>query len=233
MNQLELLWEYQLSDVEVYNMNRTIKRSPRRLKLLKLRDSLKDLQHSLKEIEDEVLAMMDRTDALKDAISLVEDQLRQLQARVQETPAEGSEDARGYIDEAQRLVDNLDEYDQEIRRIRKNAADRDRRQRDIKLRAVLSKQEFDELRVEYEEEYREKSAVLERLTALAEEKRKDIDQTYIDKYNAIKQHCMPPIARMTDGQCGGCNMAFPSSVLLDIRAGKIVECETCGRMILG
>ena len=72
MGQLELLWEYQQSDVEVYNLNRLIKRSPKRMKLLKLRDSLKEQQALLKSIEDEVLAMVDRSDALKDAVSLME-----------------------------------------------------------------------------------------------------------------------------------------------------------------
>ena len=98
MGQLELLWEYQQSDVEVYNLNRLIKRSPNRLRLLKLRESLKEQQGMLKGIEDEVLALVDRTDALKDAVSMMEDQLRQLQARIQENPASSSVDVQGYME---------------------------------------------------------------------------------------------------------------------------------------
>ncbi len=233
MGQLELLWEYQQSDVEVYNLNRLIKRSPKRMKLLKLRDSLKEQQALLKSIEDEVLAMVDRSDALKDAVSLMEDQLKQLQGRIQENPAASSMDVQGYMDEAARIAGSLDEYDQEIRNIRRSATERDKRQRDIKVRAIRSKQEFDDLRVEYEIEYKEKAEELERLRAIAKSKMEGIDPEYLERYEAIKQRCMPPMAKIVDGQCGGCNMGFPSSVLRDIKSGRPVECETCGRLIVG
>ena len=70
MNQLELLWQYQQADIEADNLETQIRRSPKRQKLVKLRDSFQDLQKNLKQVEDEVLAMLDRMDALKDAISL-------------------------------------------------------------------------------------------------------------------------------------------------------------------
>lgn len=233
MGQLELLWEYQQCDTEVYNLNRIIKRSPKRLKLLKLRDSLKELQGLLKSIEDEVLAMVDRSDALKDAVALMEEQLKQLQSRIQENPAAGSSDVQSFMDETARIAGTLDEYDLEIRNIRRSATEREKRQHDIKVRAIRSKQEFDELRVEYESEYKEKAEELERLTAIAKSKMEGIEPEYLERYEAIKQRCMPPMAKVADGQCGGCNMAFPSSVLRDIKSGKPVECETCGRLIVG
>ena len=116
---------------------------------------------------------------------------------------------------------------------RKSATDRDRRQRDAKLRAIKSKEEFDALRVEYDLEYKEKSQLLDQLRKKAEEKKKGIDPAYLARYSAIKEHSSPPMAKLVDGQCGGCNMSFPSSVLHKIRAGQQIECETCGRLILG
>ena len=123
--------------------------------------------------------------------------------------------------DTQRLVNDLNEYDQETRRIRKDAADRDKKQRDIKRLAVKIKTEFDALREEYNTEYQQKAKELESLQAIAD-----------DKYNAVKQHSVPPMAKLVNDRCGGCNMSFPSSVLHAIKAGKDVECETCGRMIL-
>ena len=66
----------------------------------------------------------------------------------------------------------------------------------------------------------------------AKEKMAGIEPQYIEKYNTIKQQCTPPIAKLQNGQCGGCNMSFPSSVLSSIKNGKLVECETCGRMVI-
>ncbi|MHC1785480.1 MAG: zinc ribbon domain-containing protein [Christensenellales bacterium] len=233
MNQLELLWEYQQADVEVDNLEQSIKRSPKRQKLVKLRESYQELQTSLKDIEDEIVAMVDRIDALKDAINATEDQVKQLQGRIQDEPASGSEGIRAYMDEALRLSGKLTDFDQETRRIRKNAADRDRKQRDVKTRLVSAKEEFIPLRDEYDAEYKDSMADVERLRAIAKEKQKGIEPEYLEKYKTIKRHSIPPMAKLQNGQCGGCNMSFPSSVLHSIKSGKAVECENCGRMIIG
>jgi predicted nucleic acid-binding Zn-ribbon protein len=233
MSQLDLLWDYQTADNEADMLALSIKQSPKRQKLLKLRDYIKDQQDGLRTIESEVMAMSDRMDALKDAISLADDQLKLLQKRIQEEQPSGSQQIGEFIAEANRLTATLTDYDQEIRHVRKSATDRDRRQRDAKLRAIKSKEEFDALRVEYDLEYKEKSQLLEQLRKKAEEKKQGIEPEYLAKYTAIKQHCTPPMAKLVDGQCGGCNMSFPSSVLHKIRAGQQVECETCGRLILG
>lgn len=232
MNQLELLWEYQQADVEVDNLELSIRRSPKRQKLIKLRESYQDLQKSLKEIEEEIGAMVDRIDALKDAINTTEEQVKQLQSRIQDEPAADSTTVRAFISEAQRLAAKLSDYEQETRRIRKNAADRDRKQRDVKIRLVSAKEEFVPLRDEYDAEYKDKLEEVEKLRTAAKDKLKGIEPEYLQKYETIKQHSVPPIARLLNGQCGGCNMSFPSSVLHSIKSGKPIECENCGRMII-
>lgn len=233
MTQLDMLWEYQLADTEADALAHAIKQSPKRQKLLKLRDYIRDQQESLKTLEGEIAAMTDRMDALKDAIALADEQLKSLQKRIQDEPATNSQEMGVFIAEAEQLFTTLNDFDSEVRRVRKNASDRDRRQRDIKLRAIKSKEEFDQLRVEYDQEYKEKSEVLDQMRAVAEEKKKGIEPAYLARYNTIKQHCTPPMAKLINGQCGGCNMGFPSSVLASIRSGKQVECETCGRLIIG
>lgn len=233
MTQLDLLWAYQQADTEADQLAHSIRLSPKRQRLLKLRDYIKDQQESLKTLENEVMAMSDRMDALKDAISLADDQLKGLQKRVQEHPPQGSVQSSQYIAEAQQISQTLHDFDQETKRVRQNVQDRDRRQRDIKLRALKSKEEFDVLRIEYDLEFKEKSEVLDRLRATAEEKKQGISAEYLARYSAIKQHCTPPMAKVVNGQCGGCNMGFPSSVMATIKAGQQVECENCGRLIIG
>lgn len=233
MTQLDLLWDYQQADTEADAMAHAIRQSPKRLRLLKLRDYIKEQQESLKTLESEVLAMVDRMDVLKEAISLADDQLKALQKRVQEEPPTNSQEIAAYIAQTDSLSTTLSDYDVEVRRVSKSASDRDRRQRDIKLRAIKSKEEFDALREEYDQEYKDKSEVLERLRAAADEKKKGIQPEYLARYNAIKQHSTPPMAKLVNEQCGGCNMGFPSSDLAAIRSGKQVECETCGRLIIG
>ena len=65
------------------------------------------------------------------------------------------------------------------------------------------------------------------------EKAKDIDPTLMERYQTIKKHCIPPVAKLVNGQCGGCYMSLPQVTLRNLKAGvKVIECESCGRMIV-
>ena len=54
----------------------------------------------------------------------------------------------------------------------------------------------------------------------------------LEEYETIKKHISPPVARLIHGQCSGCNTSLPSAILSKIKGGTLVECETCGRMII-
>ena len=232
MDQLHLLWEYQQADVEADKMEASIKRSPTRQKLVKYRDYLLEQQNVIKRIESEVGAMADRLEALKDAISMTEDQLKALQARLESNPPTDSESIQRYLADARRFQNNIVAYEQEIKRIRKDAGDRERLQHDVKVRAAKAKGEFDKLKVTYDEEYKAKSADLDALKAAVEEKAKPIEPEYMERYRTIKRHSVPPLAKLFGDQCGGCNMSLPSAVSRKVKAGELVECETCGRLLI-
>lgn len=232
MDQLHLLWEYQLADVEADKMEASIKRSPTRQKLVKYRDYLVEQQNVMKHIEGEVFTMADRLDALKDAIQMAEEQLHSLQAKLEQEAPTTSEGLQPYLSDVKRFTNNLNAYEQEIKRIRKDASDRERQQHDVKVRAAKAKAEFDKLKAAYDEEYKGKSKELETLRAAAAEKAKPVEPEFMERYKTIKQHSVPPLARLYGDQCGGCNMALPSAVSRKIKSGELVECETCGRLLI-
>ncbi len=230
--QLQLLWEYQKADVDVDKMEASIKRSPTRQKLLKYRDYYMEQQTALKHIESEVANMADRLEALKDAIRMTDEQLHSLQAKLDNDPPANSEALQQFLNDARRFQSNLNAYEQEVRRIRKDAGDRERQQHDVKVRAAKARAEFDKLKVVYDDEKKEKDADLDKLRAIAAEKAKDIAPDFMERYRTIKKHSVPPLARLIGDQCGGCNMGLPSSVSRRVKAGELVECETCGRLLL-
>ena len=232
MDQIQLLWAYQQADVEVSRMENSIKRSPNRQKLVKYRDYLVSQQNVMKRIEGEVSAMADRLEVLKDAVSMTEDQYRALKQKMENEPAENAETVQQYMNEAKRFLNNLTAYEQEIKRIRKDAADRERLQHDVKVRAAKAKAEFDKLKVAYDAEFKEKSVELEELKKKAAELAKPIEPAYMEKYENIKRHSFPPLAKLNNDQCTGCNMSLPSAVTRKIQAGEMIECETCGRLLI-
>lgn len=232
MDQLHLLWDYQQADMEADKMEASIKRSPTRQKLVKYRDYLLEQQNVMKRITGEVAAMADRLEALKDAVAMTENQLKSLQTKIENDPPQDSESTQQFIADVRRFQNNLTTYEQEIRRIRKDAGDRERLQHDVKVRAAKAKGEFDKLKVDYDAEYQEKSKELTALKAMAAEKAKGIEQDLMDRYQNIKRRSVPPLAQLYGDQCGGCNMSLPSAVSRKIKAGELVECETCGRLLI-
>jgi predicted nucleic acid-binding Zn-ribbon protein len=232
MSQLEQLWDYQLADVEADNAKRELAQSPQRRRLLQLRDNIKEQQDFLQMIDDERAAMLDRLTVLKEVVALSENQLRQFHGKVTSSPAQSVEEAQTYVEEMQALIDSLNEADKEIRRIHQSAEERDRRHREVLLNAVKLKTEFDEQRESYNAEYKERAKKIQELEAIVKAKEKNIDPKLLAKYNHVKEHAVPPMAKLVDNRCSGCNMSFPSSVLRAIQAGEQTECETCGRMII-
>ena len=102
----------------------------------------------------------------------------------------------------------------------------------MRLEAAKAKQTFDQLKASYDTESQAKKVELETQKAKVKEMAASVDATLMETYLSIKKPITPPIARLAHGQCSGCNTAIPSAVLSKIRNGSMVECETCGRIII-
>ena len=232
MDQLHLLWEYQKADVEVDKLEASIKRSPLRQKLRKYQDYYEEQKTAMKRIENEVAAMQDRLEALKDAMKMTDEQLHSLHSKMENDPPKSSQEVQQFLNDARRFQNNLTAYEQEIKKIRKDASDRERQSHDVNVRAAKAKNEFLKLKPSYDEEKEEKEKELNALRAVAAEKAKPIEHEFMERYKDIKKHSVPPLAALYGDQCGGCNMSLPSSVARKVKSGELVECETCGRLLI-
>lgn len=231
--QLELMWQYQQEDMKADRIATEIKRSPTRQKLEKSRAFVIDQQKQYKQIEEQVAVMADRKDAIRDAIARCEEQIAAIAARFEENPPEDEESARAMLAEANRHRSTISSYEQEMRRMVKESGEHAQKQRSIRHEAAKVKVEFDQLKVVYDKEVQEQKTALNTQRSVAQQKAAGIDAELMDEYNTIKKHIMPPMARLVGNQCSGCNTAQPSSLLSRIKSGsEIVECETCGRMII-
>ena len=71
------------------------------------------------------------------------------------------------------------------------------------------------------------------LRKAAEAKAEGIPEELMAVYVSVKKQISPPMARLVNGQCSGCNTSQPSAALRKIDAGgELVECETCGRILI-
>ncbi len=235
MNQqeLELLWAYQQEDMAADRIASEIRRSPTRQKLEKDRDFIMEQQKRFKQIEEQIAVLADRVDAIKDAIVRYEEQIKNVTARFEAEPPADLDAARSMIAEITKHRETISSYEQEMRRIVKDTNDYDSKQRNIRHEAAKTKQEFDQLKVVYDKELKEKKTALDAQRAVADSKKTGIPASLLEEYNVVKKHIAPPMSRLVGDQCSGCNTSQPSAVLRRIKSGtEIVECETCGRMII-
>ena len=232
MEKFEALWAYQAEDIKADNIANEIKRSPTRQKLEKARDFILDRQKKYKQIEEDVSAMVDRKDIIAQAVDRAREQLQVLQTRYENEALSTPEEVKALLSEVSRCRDTIRQYEAEISRIVKETDSNDKLQRSVRLEAANAKKAFDQLKADYEEESKSKKGELDAQRARARELMDQVDPALLEEYETIKKHISPPVARLTHGQCSGCNTSLPSATLSKIKNGALIECETCGRMII-
>lgn len=230
--QLEKLWQFMQVDMEADKFEAKIRQSEKRQKLLKQRNFLMDQQNNMKKLESDVAAMSDRLEAVRDDAERLQKVLTGLMEELESNPPTSEEEANARMEPVQKLMDNLTRYEQELSKMRKDAEVKDRQKREIRVRAAKTKQEFDQLKQEYDVEFKQDTTTLKEMRARTEQESRKIDPQMLEKYRTIKQHCTPPMAKLIDGQCSGCFMSLPSATLLAIKEeGKLVTCDNCGRIL--
>ena len=232
MEKYEALWAYQTEDMKADAIANAIKRSPTRQKLEKARDFILDRQKKYKQIEEDVAAMVDRKDVIAQAVDHAREQLQVLQNRDETEALDTPEEVKALLSEVSKCRDTIRQYEAEISRIVKETDANDKLQRSVRLEAANAKKAFDQLKADYEEESKSKKVELDAQRAKAKEMMDQVDPKLLEEYEIIKRHISPPVARLTYGQCAGCNTSLPSATLSKIKNGALVECETCGRMII-
>ena len=233
MEQYELLWQYQQVDMELDQYEKEMRNNSNRKELLKHRDFLLEQQNVLKKIETDVEVMADRMAALADEIKRLSGSVAEATANLENNRPENLEDVKKQMASLQKLVATLSRYEAELAKMRKDSEARDRQQREVRVRAAKARAEFDRIKVIYDEEYRVAVVKLEELKQKVAKEAKGIDADLLEKYKAIKRHAMPPITRLHEDRCGGCNMQLSAADKDRVRTGvPYVECENCGRIIL-
>ena len=233
MEQYELLWKYQQVDMELDRYEKEMRGNSNRKELLKHRDFLLEQQNVLKKIETDVEVMSDRMEALADEIKRLSGSVAEATANFEANRPDNLEDVKKQMASIQKLISTITRYEAELAKMRKDSEARDRQQREVRVRAAKARAEFDRIKVIYDEEYKVAAVKLEELKRKVAKEAEGIDPDLLEKYKAIKRHAAPPITRLHDDRCGGCNMQLSAADKDKVRSGvPYVECENCGRIIL-
>ncbi len=233
MEALEMLWSYMQEDMKADRLNNSIRNSPLRQKAEKARARYGELQKAYRQIEEQTAIYADRRDALQDALSRAQAQLEAVTSRCNENPPADAEQTQAVIAEVEKLVSGLRSYESDLRRIQKESAEFVNRSAEILANAAKTRKEFEDLKEQYAAASDEKKQEYHKLRASADAKAVGIPEELMAVYNTVKKQISPPMARLVNMQCSGCNTSQPSAALRKIDAGgELVECETCGRILI-
>ena len=228
----EALWNYQTEDLKAEAIATEIKRSPIRVKLEKARDFIMERQKQYKQIEDSIAQITDRKDVLFQALESTMARIADQKVRMEALDPEDEEAVAALRDEVARSREEIHSFEKELNRMNADSSAYDKQLRAVRVDAAKAKQAFDQLKVDYENESRVKKEELEQQRTRARALEGTVEEALMKEYLAIKKHTIPPVVRLQYGQCSGCNTSLPSATLSKIRNGALVECETCGRMII-
>ena len=230
--QLDVLWQFMQVDMEADRFENKMRQSENRQKLIKQRNFLMEQQTNMKKLENDVAVMQDRLEAVRDEAQRLEKVLSNLCADIEANPPQSVEEAAKKSEAVQKVLDSLTRYEQELQKMRRDAEVKDRQQKEIRVRAAKTKMEYDQLKQNYDKEFKADSATLQGLREQIDKEAAKVDPALLEHYRNIKQHCTLPMAKLIDGQCSGCFMSLPNATLLELKENqKIVECDNCGRII--
>lgn len=230
--QLKVLWQFMQVDMEADRFENKMRQSESRQKLIKQRNFLMEQQTNMKKLESDVAVMQDRLEAVRDEADRLEKVLAGLCADIEANPPQTAEEATKKSEAVQKVLDNLSRYEQELQKMRKDAEIKDRQQKEIRVRAAKTKIEYDQLKQDYDKEFKADSTKLQAMRNDIESEAAKVDPKMLEHYRSIKQHVTPPMAKLIDNQCSGCFVSPSNATLLKLKDGNsIVECDNCGRII--
>lgn len=111
-----------------------------------------------------------------------------------------------------------------------------REELEAKVKGVF--EQFEQLKREWEQKRREleeRKGQIEtefvRLEANRKELAQRIDQGTLEFYQRLKMQKGQAVAKVERGRCQGCHITLPTSQWQKARAGELVQCNSCGRIL--
>ncbi len=231
--QVQLLWQYQEIDLQVAGVEKKLRMSPTRKKLVEARDYLLNSQNRMKKMEADAGELRINFDAVRKRYEYQYNELTSLTHYIAEgdrnTTLQEVEQMRKELVEIQ---NNLTRSERDLQKIIERL---DAIQTTVnKIVATVPKAKRDY--AAFKDVYDKEVAVIAQETAPFRTKMADLEKQIgpklMTRYKNIKKTRVNPLAPLRDNRCSGCNMELPSVALKKaVESDAPLDCENCGRML--
>jgi hypothetical protein len=231
--QVQLLWEYQQIDLQVANIEKKLRASATRKKLMQARDYIVDSQNLMKKMEADAGELRISYDSIRqrneaavaDLESLIEyiadsdkDTTMQEMERMRKEAAEIQSSLNKQERELQQIIDRLDKIESNVNKIAANVP--------------KAKKDYTELKEVYDKEVAAISSETTPFKQKMQALEAKMNPKMLLRYGNIKKTRANPLAPVRNSRCSGCNMELPSVALKQVmESGTLLECENCGRLL--
>lgn len=102
----------------------------------------------------------------------------------------------------------------------------------VKKKLIFIKNKLEKTQSNNKEELESLEKEQIRIKELVKDIKEQIDENSINEYLKLKSRFNNPISAIDSRKCTGCSVDVPSINYESVRAGEIVKCESCGRLLL-
>lgn len=231
--QVRSLWEYQQIDLQVANVEKKLRGSVTRKKLMQARDYIVDSQNLMKKMEADAGELRINYDSIKQKNDLLTAELGSLIGYISESDGNTTmQELERMRKEVAEIQSNLNRQERELQQIIERLDKIESNVNKIAANVPKAKKDYTELKEVYDKE----AAAISAETAPFRQKMQALEALITPKmllrYNNIKKTRANPLAPVRNSRCSGCNMELPSVTLKQVvENGTLLECENCGRLL--
>lgn len=235
MSQLDCLWEYQQTELELAKLKKDMKSSTayqKRGKLYKLlveqQEIINGYEAEIKEHTEQIASMEAQLNTLLHDYDLENSELEIMQ-NDEESTAEELTEARKSIE---KLVGRINGLNKELTKLIAWCDEISDSVTKTYAKAAHAKRDYDAVRTVCDAEKDSYMPKIDALTKELEQKQAKVPPELMQRYLNLKKNYVTPVAKVVNGQCGGCYMMLSSVQEKKVAAGNtIIQCENCGRLL--
>lgn len=237
MVNLAALWNYQAAEAELSALEKSLKNTDTRKKLVRQQQLYGQFKQRLQQLEQGAFLAQSKLSEVNAQLETLRKQMEQKAeevAEIQDDDAEDLflEDVRESVRETEEIRSAIEMNKRKVVEVLHSLEKAEVEIKETLLKMSQVKKNFDALKAAHEAELAAGKGDVEKLRANVAKAAQGIDESLMNEYKRIKQQRTNPIAYFKNGRCQGCNMELPSSVAQSIKAGdKIVTCENCSRIL--
>ena len=224
------LWAYQKVDMQIENIESTLKKSQARRTALKLRAYINEQSTYRAACEESLQTLTGKLSELKTQAEALAKQATERSFSADEDMQ--SEQLAEKLDALQDVLQRMESTDAQLVAFIEEMEEQTKKLADAQKNIPIARREYNEAKAIFDKEMADATPGLQTLQAQRAECAKTVDDALLKRYEQIRQNRLPPIAKLLGEQCGGCSMQLPSTAIRTLKAGqRIVECENCGRIL--